>query len=173
MVKPSNHDWVVVGRFGRAHGIKGWITLQSFTEPQDNILTYQPLHIQIKKTWCPIRILGHEMKGEKLLVQVEKYPSREDLSFLSNLDLAVPRSVLPKLAEDNFYLHDLIDLKVYNLDHDELGQVQEVMSTGASDILVILKGKTKILIPLIWDVFIKSIDLDKKQIQVDWEQDEH
>lgn len=171
MVKPLSDDWVVVGRFGRAHGIKGWITLQSFTEHQDSVLTYQPLHIQIKKTWCPIRVLAHEQKGDKLLVQVENYPSREDLSFLTNLDIAVPRSMLPQLPEDDFYLHDLIHLNVVNLQNDELGQVGEVMSTGASDILVIFKGQNKILIPLVWEVFIKSIDLDKKIIQVDWESD--
>ena len=171
MVNQSN-DWVVIGKFGRVHGIKGLVSLHSFTEPPENIFTYQPLHIKLKKTWCPIRILSNEGKGDRLLVQVENYPSREDVAFLTNLEVAVPRAALPKLEDDVFYLHDLIKLAVVNLQDQRLGNVSEIISTGSNDILVIESDRDKILIPFVWEVFIKNIDLDHQIICVDWELDD-
>lgn len=168
----AKDDWVVIGRFGRPHGIKGLVNLYSFTDPIENIFDYQPLHIQLKKSWCPIKILSSENKGGKLFVQVENYPSREDVALLTNLDVAVPRRMLPALDENVFYLHDLIHLSVINLEQKVLGQVIEIINTGANDILVIINGQEKIMIPLIWDIYIKTVDLEQQTICVDWTLDD-
>ena len=37
-----SQDNVIVGRLGRAFGVKGWQHLQSFTSPSENLLSYQP-----------------------------------------------------------------------------------------------------------------------------------
>ena len=37
---------VIVGRVGKAMGIKGWVRLVSFTSPPDNLLQYQPWLMQ-------------------------------------------------------------------------------------------------------------------------------
>ena len=38
-------NWVLVGSVGRPHGIKGWIKINSYTEPLSNILIYQPWYL--------------------------------------------------------------------------------------------------------------------------------
>ena len=130
------NEWVVIGRFGRVHGIKGFIQVHSFTEPHENIFEYQPWHITIKKNWCPISIHQQQMSGGKFLVQIENYMTREEASSLTNLDIAVPRNTLPEL-EDQYYHHDLIGLKVYNSNQTLIGEVTEIMSTGANDVIVV------------------------------------
>ena len=40
----TQESWIVIGRFGRPHGIKGFVTVHSFTEPRDNILRYTDWH---------------------------------------------------------------------------------------------------------------------------------
>jgi 16S rRNA processing protein RimM len=161
------NDWVVIGRFGRVHGIKGFIQVHSFTEPHENIFLYQPWHITLKKNWCPITIHQQQISGNKFLVQVENYISREEASFLTNMDIAVPRDTLPKLEEE-FYHHDLIGLKVYNNNQEFLGQVSDIFTTGANDVLMI-SGDKQYLIPFVWDIYVKSIDLDKDEITVEWD----
>jgi 16S rRNA processing protein RimM len=164
------NDWVVIGRFGRVHGIKGFLQVHSFTEPHENIFEYQPWYITIKKNWCPITIHQQQMSGGKFLVQIENYMTREEASSLTNLDIAVPRKLLPEL-EDQFYHHDLIGLKVYNSNQTLIGEVTEIMSTGANDVIVV-SGEKQILIPFVWDIYVKSIDLDTKQMIVDWDMSE-
>lgn len=163
-------NWVVIGRFGKVHGIQGNILVHSFTEPFENILNYQPWYIKLKNQWCPIKVtFDTDRHADKILVQVENYPSREDVSKLTNFDIAIPRDQLPELNEDNFYLHDLIGLNVFDELNQPLGQIEDLLSNGAQDIIVI-KGTKRILIPFIWDVFIKSVDLTNKTVIVHWEE---
>jgi 16S rRNA processing protein RimM len=167
----TKNDWVIVGRFGRVHGIKGLIHIQSFTEPSENIFSYEPLYISLKRTWCPIRLLQKQLSGDKLLVQVENYLTREDASFLTNIEIAVPRQVLPKLDDDHYYLHDLIGLSVFNLQNGFLGKITDIMPTGANDVLVV-SGDQRTLIPFIWEVYVKQVELASQKMTVDWVLDE-
>ncbi len=166
------NNWVVIGRFGRVYGIKGLISVQSFTEPVDNILNYQPWHIKVKHNWCPIHIHQSQIVGDKLKVQVERYMTREEASLLTNLEIAVSRDHLPKIEQENeFYYHDLIGLDVINNKQEHLGTITEIMPTGANDVIVI-QGEKRILIPFIWQQFVLEIDLNQKQMHVDWDNSE-
>ncbi len=171
MVKQPESDWIVIGRFGKVHGLKGLISVISFTDPIENILDYEPLHITLKRSWCPIKLLQKQISGDKVLVQVENYLTREDVSLLTNMEIAVPREALPKLDENEYYLHDLVGLKVYNLQDEFLGTVTEILPTGAHDVIVI-SGAIRILIPFIWEHFIIKVELPKEKIVVSWETDE-
>lgn len=171
MVKQTESDWVIIGRFGKVHGLKGLISVVSFTDPIENILDYEPLHITLKRSWCPIKLLQKQISGDKVLVQVENYLTREDASLLTNMEIAVPREALPKLDENEYYLHDLIGLKVFNLQDEFLGTVTEILPTGAHDVIVI-SGATRKLIPFIWERFIIKVELPNEKIVVAWENDE-
>ena len=162
-------NWVVVGRFGKVHGIKGLILVHSFTMPSENILDYLPWHIKVKKQWCPIKATPCSMRhDDKILVQVENYLTREEVACLTNLDIAVPRDILPELDKNDFYLHDLIGLNVFDEQGKHLGDIEDIMSTGEQDVVVI-SGKTRILVPFVWDVFVKSVDLDNKSMMIHWD----
>lgn len=166
------NNWVVIGKFGRVHGIKGLITVQSFTDPADNILSYQPWHIKIKHKWCPIGIHHTQIAGNKIIVQVERYMTREEASLLTNLEIAVSRDMLPSLEQDDtYYHHDLVGLQVLNKKQEKLGTITEIMATGANDVIVV-QGKMRILIPFVWHHFVLNIDMSKKQMIVDWDMSE-
>jgi 16S rRNA processing protein RimM len=101
-------------------------------------------------------------------VQVKNYLTREDVSFLTNVEIAVPRDALPKLDTGEIYYHDLIGLTVYNQNNDCLGKVVEILPTGANDVIVI-SGEKRTLVPLVWDVFIKHVDLTKGLMNIHWD----
>lgn len=163
------NNWVVVGKFARVHGIKGLITVQSYTDPVDNILSYTPWHIKIKHKWCPIIIHHAQSLGNKIAVQVERYMSREEAGLLTNLEIAVSRKNLPSLEQDDgFYHHDLIGLNVINTKQEKLGTIIDVMPTGANDVIVVQGGK-RILIPFVWHHYVLNIDLAQMQMIVDWD----
>jgi 16S rRNA processing protein RimM len=163
------NNWVVIGKFARVHGIKGLITVQSFTDPVDNIRSYQPWHIYLKHKWCPITIQHAQIRGDKVIVEVDLYETREKASLLTNLEIAVPRENLPELEQDEgYYHHDLLGLMVVNTKQERLGTVIDVMATGANDIIVI-QGDKRTLIPFVWQHYILSVDIAGKQIIVDWD----
>lgn len=163
-------EWVIIGRFGRAHGIKGFITINSFTDPRDNILRYTDWHGFINQQWRPLPLSQLEMNNKFILAKVEGYNEREELASLTNIDIAIRRSQLPELKPDEYYWHQLIGMQVINTGDVNLGKVVEIMPTGSNDVLVV-EGEQRHLIPYLPDIVIKQIDGKQKLILIDWDED--
>jgi 16S rRNA processing protein RimM len=60
-----------------------------------------------------------------------------------------------------------VGLAVVNLQDEALGQVEELLRTGGSDVLVV-RGVRERLIPFVAD-YVKSVDRKAGRITVDWE----
>jgi 16S rRNA processing protein RimM len=163
-------DWIVVGRFGRAHGIKGFVTVRSFTEPCDNILHYTDWHAYFDKQWRPLNLLHVEVNDKFILVQIEDYNEREQVTALTNIDIAVNRTQFPPLKRGEYYWHELIGMDVVNSQGVSFGKVKEIMPTGANDVLVV-EGAKRHLIPYLPAQFITDINLSQHFIRVDWDMD--
>jgi 16S rRNA processing protein RimM len=163
-------DWIVIGRFGRPHGIKGFITVHSFTEPRDNILRYTDWHAYVNKQWQTLNLVRVEMNEKFILAQVEGYQEREQVAALSNIEIAVTRDQLLPLQEGEYYWHDLIGMKVVSQQGILLGTVKEIMPTGTNDVLVVA-GDKRHLIPYLPGQFILDINSDQRLITVDWDVD--
>jgi 16S rRNA processing protein RimM len=158
---------VVVGRFGRVHGVRGDIHVISFTEPSTNILDYSPWLIEKAGQWQPIAIASTRLHNQDIIAHIKNCDDRELAKRYTNIDIAVPIEALPKLAEQEYYWSELIGLRVIDKDGKDLGEVTEILETGANDVLVV-KGETEHLIPYTKDVVL-NIDINANQIKVDWE----
>jgi 16S rRNA processing protein RimM len=93
--------------------------------------------------------------------------------MLSGMQIAIPRNQLPVLSdsgEDGYYWSDIIELKVVNLQGEELGNVTGLIESGSSDVLQVRslkESKSERLIPFVDQVVVK-VDLKACQIIVDW-----
>ena len=161
-------DWVVVGRFGRPHGLKGYVSVYSFTQPVSNILTYQNWVILKRGNRTPIKIIGSEEHTKFITVMVEGYQDRDLVSQLTNLDIAVRVDELPNLKSGEYYWHQLIGMTVVNTQGETLGKVTEMLATGSNDVLVVM-GDSRCLIPYRPGVVVLEVSEDKHQITVDWD----
>lgn len=167
----NNQDnWIVIARFGRPHGVKGFVTVHSFTEPRDNVLKYVDWHAFIHNKWQPIKLLHAEVQNKSIIVQIEGYPDRELAAHLTNVEIAVQREQLKKLEPGEYYWHQLIGMDVINQQGEAFGKVTEIIPTGSNDVLVVM-GNKKHLIPYLPGQFILDIDTGQQRITVDWELD--
>ncbi len=165
-------DWVIVGRFGRVHGIKGFISVNSYTEPLTNILNYQGWHAYINKVWQPIKLLDAEVTTKYVLVKVEGFSERELAMNLTNCDIRVHKEQLPKLESGEFYWHELLGLEVVNQQGNNFGKVVGILPTGSNDVLVVQGNENKqYLIPYLLGRFIVDINLKEQRIITDWDID--
>lgn len=165
----NDSEWVIIGKFGRPYGIKAQIKIHSFTEPLENIFTYSDWHIKIKNQWIPLTITDHGHHSNTLWVTIMGYATREKVAELTNHEIAVVHSQLSELTSGEYYWHQLEGLTVINKAGVVFGIVDSIMATGSNDVLVV-KGEKRHLIPYLNAVVIK-VDLNKKQIIVDWELD--
>jgi 16S rRNA processing protein RimM len=163
-------NWVVIGRFGRPHGIKGFVTVHSFTEPRDNILRYTDWHVFLNNIWQSVKVLNIEVHNKAIIAQIEGYPERELVAHLTNAEIALQKEQLAELEPGEYYWHQLIGMKVVNSKGESFGTVVEVMPTGANDVLVV-QGEKRYLIPYLPGHFIIEINDSKQLITVDWDLD--
>lgn len=164
------NDWVIIGQFGKVHGIKGFITLHSYTEPRDNILAYKPWFMLLNHLWQPLPITQLEVNNKHILVKVEGFSEREQASTLTHVQIGIRKTQLPSLPSGDFYWHDLIDMQVHNQEGIDLGRVKEILATGANDVLIV-EGERRYLIPYLLDLYIIKIDSEQRTILVDWDAD--
>ncbi|RUT30036.1 ribosome maturation factor RimM [Arsenicitalea aurantiaca] len=144
MTEPGN--MIVLGRIGAAHGIKGEIRIQSFTEDPLAIASYGPL--ATSRRGLTITIRSARVAGNVVVCRIEGVADRNAAETLNGLDLMIDRSLLPPLeAEDDFYHADLVGLAVRGSDGTVLGSVIAVQNFGADDLLEIRQtgGGTRLL----------------------------
>ena len=100
---------------------------------------------------------------------------RDDAQAYVGSEILVNEKALPDLPEGEFYWRDLIGMTVVTSQGYNLGQVTDVMETGANDVLVVKAnlndgfGKKERLIPYLFEQVIESVSLENKQICVDWD----
>lgn len=165
-------NYVVIGQINGIYGTKGWVKVFSHTQPMGNILSYQPWLVKTNDGWQSLKVLNSHkpVEGKAIVVQLESLVDRDQAREFIGADIAILRDQLP--VDDGFYWVDLIGCKVVDQDQNILGQVTEMIETGAHDVMRIKNGSEQILIPFVRDVFVLAVDLDQKQISVDWISDE-
>ncbi len=167
----NSSEWLIVGKFGRPHGIKGFITVVSFTEPRDNILNYVDWHFYIDNQWTLLDITETKINNKSILVKIKNCDDRDDIARLTNIDIAVKRSQLQALNTGEYYWHELVGMHVVNEKCIMLGVVSELMATGSNDVLVIEHEEKRHLIPFLLDDVITDVDKIKRLITVVWDED--
>ena len=160
-------DWVTVGRFGRPHGLKGCISVYSFTDPPDNILSYSDWYVLMNGHWTLMKRFSTEEHNRFIAASIEGYSEREDVARLTNLEIAVKSCQLPELAPGEYYWHDLVGMAVLNVSGQMLGTVTEIIATGSNDVLVVV-GDERYLIPYRLGTVVLDVCVDKRQLTVDW-----
>ncbi len=159
---------VIVGRILGPWGIKGWVQIFSYTDPPTGIFEYSPWQLEGQdQALTPIE---YKRSGKRLVVQLPGIDSPEAALKWVDKAISVDRSQLPKLPNDEFYWHDLVGLRVVNKEGHLLGQIKQMLSTGAHDVMDIEPPSAgeSILIPFVQGTFVDRVSLDDGELCVDW-----
>jgi 16S rRNA processing protein RimM len=167
-VQSSREIYVTVGQLGKTYGLQGWLKVNSFTDPMDNLLDYSPLYFKQEEQWSVLPITEMRLHANSIVAHIQGYDTPESARLLTGTELAIHRSQLPKLAKDEFFWCDLVGMNVVTCSGVELGKVDSLLRAGGNDILVV-KGAKEHLIPLVRNHFVMKIDAALQQITVDWD----
>jgi len=159
----------LVGKINGLFGVQGWVKIFSYTHPRKNILSYQPWHIKAEGQWQTLDIVKGREQGKTIVAQIKNIDDREQARGLIGIDIYIEKSQLPELDNGEYYWEDLIGLEVINQDNVALGKVSNLVDTGANTVLIIT-GQKEHWVPYV-KPFLISVDIAKKQIWVDWDED--
>jgi 16S rRNA processing protein RimM len=111
-------------------------------------------------------VVGARLHQEYVLLQLEGIADRDQAERLRGLYVLVDIDHAVPLEEGEFYLYELIGLRVVTNSGEDLGTLTEVLETGANDVYVIdSPAHGQVLIPAIDSVVLKT-DIDAKCITV-------
>lgn len=176
MSEPAADYSLVAGKITGCYGIKGWVKIHSFTDPQENFLAYGNWRLQRRGQLEPIEFDAGRRHGKGLIAHIVGVDDRTAAEAYRGLEVAVRKDSLPALEEGEYYWHQLQGLQVWCLQQGErvlLGTVDYLIETGANDVLVVKACEGSVdgderLIPYLWDDVVKTIDLAAGTIEVDW-----
>lgn len=160
-------DLVLVGEFGRAHGLKGEVRLKSHTGEPQAIAAYKPLIASNGKTYSLKNVRQAPGGAPDILIAVvDGVTTREASEALNRVQLYLERDRLPPPDEDDeFLLADLIGLAVQNEAGETVGTIVAVPNYGGGDLLEIApaqKGPTALL-PFT-KAFVPAVDIAGKRV---------
>jgi len=161
---------LVMGRIAAPYGVKGWVHIAAYTALPENLLQYLPWQINRRGSWQAVEIVSGRHHGKGLVVQLQGCTDRDAAAALRGADIGIYRSQLPPAAADEYYWNDLIGMQVIAADGKVLGRLDHLLETGANDVMVV-KGEQDVLIPYIEEQVVKSVDLETREIRVDWDPD--
>jgi 16S rRNA processing protein RimM len=168
--RTQTDELLVMGRIAAPFGVRGWVHVTAFTEAPENLLEYLPWYLGRQQEWRETRPAEGKRHGKGLVVRLEGCVDRDAAAALSGTEIAICRKQLPDTQADEYYWNDLIGLQVVTTDGRALGHVDHLLETGANDVLVI-RGDRERLVPYVRGEVIRSIDLQKGEIRVDWDPD--
>ena len=172
----SGERRILLGKIVGVFGVKGWVKLQSHTEPRRALFGYLPWTLRLPDARGGIvdreiaEIEGRE-QGRGLVAHLPGIDTRELAETLIGTEIWVDRDALPKPRKGEYYWVDLENLSVQTVAGLSLGRVSHVFATGANDVLAVRDGERERLVPFLTDDVIKRVDLDAGLIVVDWDPD--
>lgn len=168
---------LVVGQLAGVFGVKGWLKVKSFTQPAENILEYTPWRLRAPGGLKVVEVDDYQLRPQGLVVHLKGIDDRDIAGQIARFEIEVDKSELPELQSGDYYWHQLIGLSVvseFGGSDQVLGQVTELVETGANDVLVVgpvpgsIDGRER-LIPYVPEIYVKSVDLAAREIRVLWD----
>ena len=153
----DNH--IVVGKILTTHGIKGWLTIGSYTSSPEDIFKYN-LEIVINNEFKKLTVIEHNLMPKKIIMKLEGIDTIESCSEYINLDLYTLADELPKAENNEYYWHNLIGCNVLSEDGILLGVADSLFTSGDTDILVVKNDNSQkeTLIPFLKSNIVSVID---------------
>jgi len=157
-------DSLELGRIGAPYGIKGWVHVQSFTNPPEKLLKYRSWSLNA----VAYEVMEGRLHGSNVVARLEGIEDRDKAALLQGSMVSVPRSVLPKLRKREFYQADLVGLGVTNLEGVALGKISHFVETPGGDVMVVRsEAGQEHWVPATKE-HLSKVDLAAGAVVVDW-----
>ena len=166
----NQQKWVTLGRVSGVFGVKGWLKVQSYTEPRDNLVKFGTLTLRLNAADSRFEVEDSHSRAGSVVVKLRGIDDRDRAHEWVGADVVVARERLPAAQVGEHYWTDLEGLEVVDLAGVVLGKVEYLLATGANDVLV-LGGAQQRLIPFVAGAVVKEVDLAAGRIVVDWSPD--
>lgn len=159
--------WVSMGYVKGAFGVRGWVKVQPATEYADSLLDYPKWRLSKGAETVSAELESGKIVGSELQVKLAGIDDRDAAALLRGYTIEVLREEFAPTEEDEFYWADLLGMAVHNREGVVLGEVANLLKTGAHDVLVVQGEHGEKLIPFV-SQYVDDVDTENRIIICDW-----
>ncbi|MEU7604402.1 ribosome maturation factor RimM [Streptomyces sp. NPDC040724] len=155
---------LVVARIGRAHGIKGEVTVEVRTDEPELRLSPGAVLKTEPASAGPLTIETGRVHSGRLMLRFAGVKDRTGAEALRNILLIaeVDPAELPE-EEDEYYDHQLMDLDVVLEDGTEIGRITEISHLPSQDLFIVERPDgSEVMIPFVEEI-VAEIDLEEQR----------
>jgi len=157
-------ELIAVGKILNAHGIRGELKVYPLTNIPDRFLDIGDILVEYPDGAIQKRHVQHaRYAGDYVIVKFDAIDTRNDAERLSGSFISVPLSQVPALDEGIYYAFDLLGMRVEDEQGVVSGEIVDIESFPANDVLVIRKNDGVIVhVPAVSE-FVVAVDVDQKR----------
>ena len=162
-------EWIELGRIRRPFGVKGWLHVESFTDPFEALLEYRQWRLRSAAGARALRVLAEgRAHGSELVVRLEGIEDRESAQELVGAMIEVARDELPPTKAREYYRADLLGLAVSNREGVDLGVLAHFVDAANGATMVIKHAASAEYWVPATPEYLWHVDLAAGRIIVDW-----
>jgi len=156
---------LVIGRIGRAHGVRGDLFVEPMTDEPDH--RYADGTVLMTSNDTTLTVATSKWHSGRFVVHFAGFDDRNAAETLRGLTLSI--EVDPSQSPqdpDEYYDHQLVGLNVVLTDGTHVGTIGEVIHLPSQDLLTVLRvGEAEALIPFVTE-FVPDINLATKTVVI-------
>ena len=156
--------YLVVGFLRRPHGLHGEIVMDLHTDFPERLRGGRKL--LVGEDHKPLTLAGARQHQSGMLVKFKGIETREDVGQYRNQWVYIKASEAPPLPKGQIYQHELFGFKVVDENDNPLGELVEIIETGANNVYVVRDDSGReILLPAIPSVIL-DLDAEHRLMRV-------
>ena len=154
-------DLLQVGVITSTHGIRGEVKVFPTTDDPNRFRKLKQVILDTGKEQLEMEIASVKFFKNQVIVKFKGIDDINDVEKYRKAGLYVTRENAVPLGENEYFIADLIGLRVISDEEEELGVIDDVLQTGANDVYIVKKEQTPdLLIPAIKDC-IKNVNIEE------------
>lgn len=161
-------DLLLIGFVAAPFGVQGQLKVKGLTDRPDHIARHvRTLYLRLGGQSQPYQLARlHEHKPGILIMTLQGINDREAADGLRGAEIYIREADAAPLAQDEYFIHQLIGLKACTTTGALIGSVRDVLTTGSGDVLIIARpDQPDALVPMVRD-FIAQLDLTAGQVTI-------
>lgn len=159
-------EYLKVGVITTTHGVRGEVKVYPTTDDARRFEELEEVFLDTGRERKVLKIDGVRYFKNLVILKFEGFDNINDIEKYKGCDLLVDRAHAQPLGENEYYIADLIGIKVYTEDGKEFGTIKDVLQTGANDVYCISSREHgEVLLPAIRQCIL-SVDVERQIMTV-------
>lgn len=157
-------EYAECGRIIKPQGIKGEVKLKIYAGGGQVMEKAKTLYIKKSGGYESYDILSLRISDGFAYIMLKGVCGRNAAEELRDCEVFIHKKQTVKLPKNTYYVSDIIDMKVFDEEGQELGTIKEVTATGGVDVYTV-KGEKIFSFPAL-NIVIKNIDVKNKVMTI-------